>query len=80
MSGTRVNKTKLLKKVIEDTFWMARRYAHGRHTYAPQMVRDSYKLLKKHFPSLVPKHDIVIYPITDVYLHCEGDSLYDCNE
>ena len=35
-----------LEKVIQDIFWMARRYAHGRNTYAPGMVRDAYYTLK----------------------------------
>jgi hypothetical protein len=28
-----------------DLLWMARRYAHGRHTYAPGIVRDAVKRL-----------------------------------
>jgi hypothetical protein len=56
------NKIKILKQIIKDTFWMARRYANGRHTYAPYMLRDSYILLQKHFPELVPPHDITIEP------------------
>ena len=35
-----------LEKVIKSIFWMARRYAHGRHTYAPSIVRDVYHILK----------------------------------
>lgn len=35
-----------LEKVIIDTFWMARRYAHGRHTYAPSMIRNAYEIIK----------------------------------
>ena len=33
---------KQLEEIIQDIFWMARRYAHGRHTYAPRMVREAY--------------------------------------
>ena len=35
-----------LENVIRQIFWMARRYAHGRHTYAPQVVRDAFYVLK----------------------------------
>ena len=59
---TKAKREKILSNIIQDTFWMARRYAHGRHTYAPGMVRDSYMLLKKHFPELVPQKDTAIEP------------------
>jgi hypothetical protein len=49
-----------LKSAIEDIFWMAARYAHGRHTYAPSMVRDSVKVFKDVFPDFKIKHDKVI--------------------
>ena len=35
-----------LKNMLKQIFWMARRYAHGRHTYAPGMVREAYEYLK----------------------------------
>lgn len=38
---------KALEKIIVDIFWMAKRYAHGRHTYAPGIVREAYYSLKK---------------------------------
>lgn len=56
----KVDKVRLMQRIIEDTFWMARRYADGRNTYAPHMVRDAYKILKKHFPEIRIKKDIVI--------------------
>lgn len=28
----------MLRAVIHDTFWMARRYANGRHTHAPTTI------------------------------------------
>lgn len=49
-----------LEKVIADTFWMARRYAHGRSTYAPSMVRNAYNILKHR--GITIKHDITIHP------------------
>jgi hypothetical protein len=81
-SGTRVNKVKLLKQVIKDTFWMARRYAHGRRTYAPGMVREAYTVLKKHFPDCVPQHDVTISTTDGVVDDWTtiGDTLYDCND
>jgi hypothetical protein len=49
-----------LKKCFEDTIWMAIRYAHGRSTYAPSMVRDAVKLYQSIYPEWKPKKDIVI--------------------
>ena len=59
---TKDRQIKLLKQVINDTFWMARRYAHGRHTYAPFMVREAYFVLCEHFPDLIPEKDVAINP------------------
>ena len=71
----KVDKVRLMQRIIEDTFWMARRYADGRHTYAPHMVRDAYKILKKHFPEINIKKDIVI----DESDGKSDDYLKDCN-
>ena len=85
-SGISARKVSLLKSIIRDTFWMARRYAHGRHTYTPSMVRDAYKILKKHFPDLVPQSDITITPMDVVHGMSGkhggnlGDYLHDCND
>ena len=49
-----------LQSAIEDILWMAARYAHGRHTYAPSIVRDSVKVFKDVFPDFKIKQDIVI--------------------
>ena len=43
---TKDQKIENLTRIIQNTFWMARRYAHGRHTYAPGIVRKSYYDLK----------------------------------
>jgi hypothetical protein len=51
-----------LKAAIEDILWMAARYAHGRHTYAPLMVRDSVKVFKELFADFKIKQDHVIEP------------------
>jgi hypothetical protein len=53
---------KELQKAIEDILWMAARYAHGRHTYAPSMVRDSVATFKRIFPDFKIKQDHVIEP------------------
>jgi hypothetical protein len=49
-----------LKKCFEDTIWMAIRYAHGRSTYAPSMVRDAVKLYQSIYPDWKPKQDITV--------------------
>lgn len=49
-----------LRGAYEDIVWMAIRYAHGRHTYAPQMVRDSIKKFKEVFPDFEVGQDIAI--------------------
>lgn len=43
-----------LKDVIEAIHWMARRYATGRHTYAPSMFNDAIRIAKKHGVHLKP--------------------------
>jgi hypothetical protein len=53
-------KIELLKSCFDDTIWMAIRYAHGRHTYAPSMVRDAVNNFKKVFPDWELKEDRVI--------------------
>ena len=53
----------LLKKCLKDIIWMAVRYAHGRHTYAPSMVRDTMNTLKKLCPDYRYR-DITIEPPT----------------
>jgi len=50
----------ILKKAYEDIIWMAIRYAHGRQTYAPSMVRDSIKEFQQVFPDWRPRHDITL--------------------
>lgn len=58
-------KLEILKKVIDDTFYMAIRYAHGRHTFAPTIIRDSLRELKKVFPNFQLRHDDTIKPPTE---------------
>ena len=56
---------KRLQSAIEDILWMAARYAHGSHTYAPSTVRDSVEVFKDVFPDFKIKQDHVIEPPTD---------------
>ena len=53
-------KIEILKSCFDDTIWMAIRYAHGRHTYAPSMIRDAVNNFKKVFPDWELKEDRVI--------------------
>lgn len=69
-----------LENVIQDIFWMARRYAHGRHTYAPSMVRGVYKIIKKYDINI--KKDDTIKPPKKSELQgisLRGDYLDDIN-
>jgi len=56
---------KILSKCFEDVIWMAIRYADGRHTYAPSMVRDAIRDFKEIYPDWKPKHDITIKKPSD---------------
>ena len=39
------NETEVLKRIIEDTLWMAQRYADGRSTYAVGMFNNAVHAL-----------------------------------
>jgi len=69
-----------LLRIIKDLFWMARRYAHGRHTYAPSMVRDAYKYLRRWYPDFDFKFwDVVIEPPKEGHGFIRDDWLDDTN-
>ena len=57
-----MNKEQKLLSAYEDVVWMAIRYAHGRSTYAPTMVRQSIKKIQEIYPHWKPKKDHVICP------------------
>ena len=59
---TETKKIEILKRCFEEVVWMAVRYAHGRRTYAPHMVRDAVKEFKKVFPDWEMKEDKTIKP------------------
>ena len=69
---------KELEKVIKDIFYMARRYAHGRHTYSPDIVRGAYNTLKANGINI--KSDRVIdEPLEETRLGYRSDYLDDIN-
>ena len=49
-----------LLRAFEDVVWMAIRYANGRHTYAPQMVRDAIASVQTLYPDWKLRHDHTI--------------------
>ena len=72
---------KLLRAAFQNLFWMARRYAHGRHTYAPGMVREAYQWAKE--LGIAIQHDHVIKPPEPSEYRgtsFRSDWLDDCNE
>jgi hypothetical protein len=73
-------KIQKLRNCFTETIWMAIRYAHGRHTYAPGMVRDAISEFKEIFPEWEPKEDIVISPPKEEEIggfSFKGDYLHD---
>ena len=60
---------KKLREVIEDTFWMAIRYAHGRHTYAPDIIREAIVKIKQVFPDFQLKEDKTLEPPSENELY-----------
>lgn len=54
---------------ITNLLWMAARYAHGRSTYAPSMVRDAVEILRRDYPGWEPKRDDVIEPPKEGDVH-----------
>ena len=55
-----MNKELIIKKAFDDVVWMAIRYANGRHTYAPSMVREAVNAFKEVFPDWQLKADKTI--------------------
>ena len=53
-----------LIRAFSDVVWMAARYANGRSTYAPQMVRDAVKLVKEIEPSFKVRPDPFVIDTT----------------
>jgi len=53
-------KLDIVSRAFEDTIWMAIRYANGRMTYAPSMVRDAVKMYQSVYPEWMPRFDQTI--------------------
>ena len=53
-----------LKRAFDDIVWMAVRYAHNRHTYAPGMVRDACKVRDKFGDFSLKEDDTLSDPCT----------------
>ena len=73
-------KIQKLKHAFEETIWMAIRYADGRNTYAPSMVRDAVKDFQIVFPDWKPRPDGIIKPPNKEDLegmNFENDHLHD---
>ena len=73
-------KIEILQDAFQETIWMAIRYANGRHTYAPDMVRVAIKNYRLVFPDWSPQDDITIKPPTNQDLggvRLESDYLHD---
>jgi len=62
---------------FDDIIWMATRYAHGRHTYAPSMVRDACKVRNKFnkIRKFVIKRDITLDSPKKYISPCNDDKL-----
>jgi hypothetical protein len=74
-------KIRILQKCFEETIWMSIRYAHGRHTYAPSIVRDAIRDYKGLFPDFKLKPDVTVKKpdasILKAGFVLEGDYLND---
>lgn len=73
-------KIAILENCFKETIWMAIRYANGRHTFAPSIVRDAVRDFQKVFPEWKPIHDLTIEkPTSDDIgdFRLEDDYLFD---
>ena len=60
------DREEILKEIIKDTLWMAIRYAHGRHTFAPDTVRKAVHQLRLLYQNqkMITDKDPTILPPT----------------
>jgi len=65
-----------LKQAFDDIVWMAIRYAHNRHSYAPGMVRDACKVRAK-FGNFGLKEDDTLGDPCTHRAHITSDDLRD---
>lgn len=68
-----------IRHVLEDIIWMAIRYANGRSTYAPSVVRNAVKKIKEVYPDFIIQEDITIKPPEKLFdsANFESDYLHD---
>lgn len=51
-----------LRTIVNDLLWMAARYAHGRHTFAPSTIREVVRFMRKTYKDWEPERDETIEP------------------
>lgn len=51
-----------LENIVAELFTWARRYAHGRHTYVPGVIRRIYHTIKEKYPSIYIRRDETVKP------------------
>ena len=56
---TKQHDTDQLLTAFDDVIWMAIRYANGRHTYTPNMVRNAIALVREIYPDWELRYDPV---------------------
>lgn len=68
-----------LLKAFDDVIWMAARYAHGRSTYAPTMVREAVALRREVDPDwrLAPDQTIKPLDTDETIYRLKADDLTD---
>lgn len=72
------DKEKLLLRAFRDVIWMAVRYAHGRRTVAPGIVRDAIRDVRRAYPDdFKLERDRCIEPLPAQAGRLPEDSLHD---
>jgi hypothetical protein len=75
---TQEEKTKLTN-AVRNIMWMARRYAHNRSTYAPELFNDSYDEIRSILGDGVEKGVIDLGMIHFPYASDGGGETYQNN-
>ena len=77
----RVLRNAELENIVAELFFWARRYAHGRHTYLPDVIRRIYKTITEKYPSIYIPRDETIKPPKENTggMHFRNDYLDDVN-
>lgn len=66
-----------LKKAFDDVIWQAARYAHGRSTCAPSMVRDAVALRREVDPDWTLEPDQAVKKLDSLGMMSQSDDLTD---